>query len=559
PVTSPAAGRGRARARLALVVTAVLWMLGSAVPAAQAHASLVSTDPAEGTVLAEPPGTITLTFSESVTLAAEATRLYDAQGHELEAEPRSADEVVTVVPGDEMAAGTYVLIYRVVSADSHPIAGSLTFSVGAPSERVVAPRDVSADAGPAVTALHGAVQGVTYLALLLAGGLAVFVVLLLPAAEGLEPLRRKVIRVVRLSAVVAAVAAVLLVPVGVVYQQGLDVGGLGTSGPWTAYNSLEGTLAALVLLGLGTAAWWLRDGPPGVDDRGVVLCSVGVALAAPALVGHTRGYGPGWLVVTSDVVHVTAAAVWFGGLVGLVLTLSSLVERERLAAATLARFSVVAGGLLTVVAVAGVLLGWRILGSWSALVTTAYGVILLCKTGLVGLVAAVAAWNRYRLLPAVVDATGHQRHVEAGRRLRTAVRIEASGLVVVLLLTGFLVNQVPREEVTAASRQAPREPMTAVGDDLRVVAHIQPGRVGSNKVTLHLRDLEGEPVEPYAAPRVTVRSDELDLGGRRARVVRPGTYETRVVIPEPGRWQLQVSVRTGEFTNPVLTLETVVR
>jgi copper transport protein len=553
-VTSPRAGRGRAGRRLAL--GAVLWLLVVTAPAAQAHANLLSTDPGEGSVLAEAPEQITLTFDESVTLSAGGTRLYDAQGAPLDAEARSVDEVVTVTPGDPLTGGTYVLTYRVVSADSHPIAGSLSFSVGAPSETVVAPDDVSAEAEPAVVGVHGAVQGVAYVSLFLAGGLAVFVVLLLPAAPRLEQVRRRLIRVVRVAAVAAGVSAVLLVPVGTLYQQGLGLDGLGTAGPWAAYNSLDGMLAAFVALGLGTAAWWLREVPPGTDDRGVVLSSVGVALAAPALVGHTRGFGPGWLVVTSDVLHVTAAAVWFGGLVGLAVTLPRLARREGVAAVALARFSVVAGWLLAGVAVAGVLLGWRILGSWTALVTTTYGVILLSKTACVGLVAAVAAWNRYRLLPAVVGGAGRRPGIEAGGRVRSAVRLEAFGLVAVLLLTGFLGNQVPRDQSGAAASEQDPDTVTVVEDDLRVVAHLAPGEIGSNTLTVRVQDRAGDPVEPYETPVVSVRSDDADLGSRPVRTVASGTYETRVVIPTPGRWVLQVSVRTDEFTNPVLTLAT---
>lgn len=455
-----------------------------------------------------------------------------------------------------MPDGTYVLTYRVVSADSHPIAGSLTFSVGEPSDTVLPPSDVGAGTDPSVTVVHGVVQGVTYTALLLAAGLAVFLAALLPGADVPEQLRRRLRLVARVAAVAAVVGAVLLVPVGVLYQQGLGLSGLATGAPWTGWVSADGLLAASVAVGLGTATATLGVGTPTTLRRVVVLAGAGAALAAPALVGHTRSYGPSWLVVASDVVHVLAAATWFGGLVGLAVAVPALAGRERVAAVALARFSTVAGAVLALVAVTGVLLGWRVLGSWASLVTTGYGLVLVAKTTVVAAVAAVAAWNRFHLLPRVSRATGSRDLADAARRLRTTVRAEAGGLVVVLLLTGFLVNQVPREDPDTAATEP--STVTAVADDVRVVAHLEPGRVGPNVLSVQVQDLAGEPLEPYAAPVVSIGSATLDLGSRPVRNVASGTYRGEVVLPSPGTWQVQVSVRTGEFDNPVLTLQTTV-
>jgi copper transport protein len=258
------------------------------------------------------------------------------------------------------------------------------------------------------------------------------------------------------------------------------------------------------------------------------------------------------LVVPSDLLHVTAGAVWFGGLVGLAVTIPALAKRESLIAVTMERFSSVAASLLAGVAAAGMLLGWRIVGSWAGLVETRYGLMLLAKVALVGLVVVVAAWNRYRLLPAVTQATGHQERLSAAATLRTAVRVEAGGLVVALLITGFLVNQVPRD--VSASNPEDRSTVTATADDIRVVAHLEPGRVGANTVTVQVQNLAGEPVEPYAPPLVAVASESLDLGDRPVRNIDSGTYEAAFVIPEPGAWSVSISVRTGEFDNPVLTL-----
>lgn len=532
-----------------LALAGLLALLGAAALAgpATAHANLVSTDPAPGQVLESPPEMITLTFDETVTLSADGARLYDASGAMVDAEARSVDRVVTVRPPQEMTEGTYVLTYRVISADSHPIAGSLSFSVGAPSEDVLAPAVDATDDG--VQILLGVVQGISYLALFLAVGLAIFASGLLPPGSGTERLRLRLHGLLRTAAIAAVSGFVVLVPVGALYRQGLSLSGLATALPWTGWVSVDGLVALLVTLGLGLAVR-VRDLVGAVG--GAVL-----ALGSLPLVGHTRSYGPTWLVVVADVAHVAAAAIWFGGLVGLALSLPALAGRDRLTAVTLGRFSLLAGGLLAVVAAAGTVLGWRILGSWQALAATTYGLVLLGKVALVAVVVAVAAWNRYRLLPTVLEADGFRPRRAAAVRLRNAVRGETALLVVVLFATGFLVNQVPREVQSPA--EAPRDTLVAVADEVKVVAHLHPGRVGRNTVVVQVQGLAGNPLEPFAAPTVSMSSAEVDLGSRPVRNVASGTYEAEFVVPAPGDWRIEVSIRTSEFDNPVLNLETTIR
>ena len=104
-----------------------------------------------------------------------------------------------------------------------------------------------------------------------------------------------------------------------------------------------------------------------------------MAIASPSVVGHSRAYAPQLLVVATDVLHVAVGAVWLGGLAGLALSLPALAGRSRAAAETLARFSGLAAGLLTLLVASGSLLAWRIIGSWDDLFGTTYGRLLIVK------------------------------------------------------------------------------------------------------------------------------------------------------------------------------------
>ena len=183
----------------------LLALLASAAPAA-AHASLVSTDPVDGTVLAESPGQATLTFDERVSLPPDGVQVFDADGKPVTSPASASDVLVTVDLPDQLGDGTYVVVWRVVSADGHPVAGSLTFSVGTPSITVVSPK-LPEPADPAVTAVLSTAQAATYIGLLLAVGLGIFAVLLVPAHVRADRPRRRMRVLTTAAAVVSVVAA----------------------------------------------------------------------------------------------------------------------------------------------------------------------------------------------------------------------------------------------------------------------------------------------------------------------------------------------------------------
>src|ERR1700756_1501579 len=118
--------------RLVAFVAALLLLAGFAGEAS-AHASLVFADPRDGTVLAQAPKTVQLRFNESVT--AGAVNLIDASGKQrTDVVVDAGDEAINVALPADLPKGTQIVSYRVISADGHPVAGSITFSIGEPTE-----------------------------------------------------------------------------------------------------------------------------------------------------------------------------------------------------------------------------------------------------------------------------------------------------------------------------------------------------------------------------------------------------------------------------------------
>lgn len=537
------------RRALAAVLLAVL-LVGAAGAPASAHASLVSSDPTEGEVLPEAPEAVTLTFDEPVTVVGDGVQAYDAAGDPLEVDASARDEVVTTELPDGLADGTYVIAWRVVSSDGHPVAGSLTFHVGAPSQTVSPPRGVTATDDTGMRNVAAAVQAVSYLALLLAGGLTFFGSWTVRGIRLRDDVRRRLIRFQRGTALLAVVMAAAAVAVSGAYQRGAGVRGVletASLDPQLVGDDL--TVLVLQAVGLGLATVLAgRPTPSLAGDLGAAI-----AVWSPALVGHTKAYEPVSLLVLTDALHLTAAAVWLGGLAGLAIALPSLAGREREGAQLLTRFSTVAAGLLTVLAGAGALLGWRILGSWSGLVETTYGRLLLVKVGIALVVASVAAWNRFGLLPRVT-AGPHEARRRATYGVRRVVLLEAALLVAVLGVTGFLVEQPPRTEPVGAQAAPPSAVSRAVVGDLQVLAVLDAVGGRERQLTVQVQDLAGEPVDLHARPEISLSTEGLDLGTVTATPTGAGTYLATVTFPKPGAWEVQVSLRVDEFENPVTTL-----
>ncbi|GAB2479899.1 copper resistance CopC/CopD family protein [Promicromonospora xylanilytica] len=556
------AGR-RTGSWLLLFALVCALLLGPGMGSAAAHATLVSTDPAEGAVLETAPERVTFTFNESVIGVPAGIKVFDATGDEVDSSASVRGSRLFVDLDEAVPDGTLVVLWRLVSEDGHPIGGSLTFAVGAHSEVVDVPA-TTADARTDAPLLLGLVRGLGYVGLLVAAGVAAFSVLLLPPDRGANRSRTRLRPVARAAAVAAALGWSLAVPLVALYQLGLPASAITEGTTWSALAPAEYVVPAVVVAGLALAGASLpAAGAPGRTRTALVLVGCVLAVAAPAFTGHTRATTPEALVIGVDVLHLAAGTLWLGGLVAIVLVLGDLARGDS-GAVVLRRFSTWAAGLLAVLVLAGSFLAWRIAGSWDALVETGYGTLLLVKV-LIALVAiALAAWNRYALMPRLrPPARRRDRGSAATPVVRTALA-EAGVLVAVLVVTGFLVDRSPEAEVAVSSVDGQVDGQREVAgesateslrlDDISAQVVLDPLAVGPATLTIEMTDQAGEPAEGYAAPQLSLTADEVDLGVVEVSSLGPGVYAGEVVLPTSGEWEVRVSLRTTEFDNPVGTV-----
>ncbi|MER7055217.1 copper resistance protein CopC [Streptomyces sp. NPDC000351] len=395
----------------------VLFVLGGAAPAS-AHAALRSTDPGDGAALPRAPRHVTLTFTESVGLRDDSFRVLDPGGHRVRTgEAGRADgrsDTARVALSGELGAGTYTVAWRVVSADSHPVSGAFTFSVGKPSA-TTASVDTGPTENPLTATLHKTARYLSYLAAALLIGTAAFVALCRPPDPA--PLRRPLVAGwwTLLGATVALLVLRAPYEAGTGPSAALDADALGgtlTTRPGVLLVVRLALLVPVALFLLHMARGGRHRERTALSVAGGVVPAVCLALTWAAAEHASAGIQVP-VAMTSSVLHLLATAVWLGGLVALLLTLRGCPD-----AGTVARFSRTAFVSVTVLVVTGVYQSWRGLGSWPALTETTYGRLLLAKLAGVAVLLAAAAVSR-RWTAAWVTAAGV---TGAGASAETAVR-----------------------------------------------------------------------------------------------------------------------------------------
>ncbi|MFF8448852.1 copper resistance CopC/CopD family protein [Streptomyces leeuwenhoekii] len=428
------------RALVLMLLTVAGALLAGAGPAS-AHAALTGSDPRQGAVVAKAPAAVSLTFSEEVSMDGDSLRVLGPRGERVDdgapAAVRGTTYAVKLHAG--LPDGTYTVAYQVVSADSHPVAGAFTFSIGAPSETSVSVAAQSPGGG-VVGWLYGLGRYVSYAGFIVLAGGAAFVLACWRRGAGVRAVQRLVV-----SGWVALTASTLVL----LLLRGSYTGS-GKIGDIFDLELLGQVLqtktgAALVsrLLLLAAAALFVavlfgaydkrrdadrRDLAFGLAVGGTVVAA-GLA-ASWAMAEHaSTGLQPG-IAMPVDVVHLLAAAAWLGGLAALLVALYRAPAETPVEASAVRRFSRLAFGSVLALVATGVYQTWRQLGSWSAWTETRYGQLLLVKIGLVVVLIGVAAASRRwtaRLAEAAPAAVPERDREHAGVRAAAEGSAPAGG------------------------------------------------------------------------------------------------------------------------------------
>jgi copper transport protein len=542
------------------IVVAILtagWLVLAAAPAS-AHATLISTTPANGEHLATAPREVVFRFSERITPARDGFTVLDGQGRSVGPVAAVAGEQDTLrMPLPSLRDGAYSVTWRVVSADSHPVHGAFVFSVGAARAAPVVDASAQAGADPLVGMAFWLLRWLSYLSIALLVGSAFFVAYCWPA--GREYGRVRLTRhIAWWTAVGSAVGSLLL--------QGANVAGtsLATAvDPALLGDTLGTTFGVLLVVRLGALAA-MRFMP----DRPVPVLAAGAVLAVTWSGAGHDGVGDGWgLALAADSLHLLAMSVWLGGLA--VLAGFVLAGMRPEVSTVASRFSRVATVSVGVLAASGVVMALRDVNLSAALDGSGYVRLLLFKLAAFGLLLCAAAASRSLVRGLVVGTRPTRSEAAAHRlvvsRLRWSVGGETAIAVVVLGLTAALVSTSPADTTlrptTVAAQTGPYLGSLGLSSGGDVQVWVDPAVAGDNQVAVNVRDDRGVNRD---VPEVTV-SLSLPSGGVGSVPVplvrtSAGQYVAQqMTIPSAGLWRLDVTVRTTGFDETTVQADVRVR
>ncbi len=188
-------------------------------------------------------------------------------------------------------------------------------------------------------------------------------------------------------------------------------------------------------------------------------------------------------------------ATWIGGLAALLLTLGAEAATEK--AAAVRGFSRMAGYSLAVLCVSGVLRALADVAAWHALLDTLFGRLVVLKAGLLVVLAALGAYNRFRTVPAVSAGPGGLR------TLRRIGSIELGVASIALLAAATLSSTLPPGLIKATPTPAPPPHVLVSGtsNGVRASLEVSPDYVGPNRFTLRLYDAASGRALAGAAPK----------------------------------------------------------
>ncbi|NGM12047.1 copper resistance protein CopC/CopD [Verrucosispora sp. CWR15] len=541
----------RLAATAGLLVAVVALLLVPAGPAS-AHAVLSSSSPAASTVVPAAPAEVVLTFSETVRKVPDRIRVIAPDGSRADqGEPTFAGSVVNIPVDTDRGNGTYLVTYRVISADSHPVSGAFTYSVGAPSEPPVDSGD-DGQANPVVGTAVKVAKFVGYAGLLLVIGPALVLALLWPRRLS----RRGPARLAWTGLGLVALATVAAVLLQVPYTNGggvFDVTGEGLS---LVLGSAFGA-AHLVRLGLLAAvALLLRPllaGPVGRTDLVILgVLAVGALFTWP-IAGHPAASPAPAVSVLVDTVHLGGMAVWLGGLVMLAVFLLRRAD-ERELGAILPIWSRWAALAVSALLLAGTVQALIEVATPAALVNTTYGRLVLAKIGLFVLVIAVAAYSRHLV----------RTRVAASRPapVRRAIWAELAITAIVLGVSATLVQTTPARSVSTdvSAADSGYFNTTATSSLYSMQIEVSPARRGNNSVHLYAYTLDNQPL-PVVEWQVTVALPAAGIEPIQVPLLPlTDNHATgEISLPAAGDWELRVTARTTEIDQATVTATVPVR
>jgi copper transport protein len=548
------------------LVVAVVAAAALALPAAAwAHAALLKTFPTASAEVDTPPAELRLVYDEVVEPRFAVVSVTDAAAHQQVdgAVHRSASNPYELdAPLKRSAEGWYLVFWRVISADGHPVRGAFLYRIGpnpGPPPQFVIPSLSETAVTPGLITL----RWLTFLSAMAAIGLFVLRAVIARPIVARVPGTR--LRALSIAFAAAIVVALVVTPIYVLlataqfalrsfWSFGALVPLMGVSAFGRGYLRLELLLALFAVA--AAAAIWLdrpdraRRSVAGLLSLWGALLAAGAVLLVPGTAGHAAQTSPRALSLAFDWLHLSAGSLWIGGLIGLLVLWPALPAALRTAglAVGVPRFSNVAFVSVMVLLGSGIGAAVIHLPTLATLWQTGYGKTIVIKASLLLAAVLVASVNLLRTKPALARG---ENAASAAVLLRRLVGVEVV-LVTSAIVAAAVLSSYPPPPKALASLGAPAAsagpgPVTEVVERSGYTVDV---RVSPNKVavpddyTVRLTR-NGAPVHGATiVATFTMLDMEMPTQAYRLAERSPGVYEhSSEALVMVGRWGLTFQVQ----------------
>ncbi len=506
-----------------------------------AHAYIKKSTPLDNETVEKAPREVTIKFDESIQPSFNSIKVFDSEGNRVDQRNGRIDPKQPFILKSDLKKnlpnGSYRIKWKVVSSDGHPVEGVIPFQIG--------------EEGQDSTSIHNETKGYTpkadliiirwlqYLSNACFVGLIFFYMVVLPKElRETGTVDKKFFKLISTGLIFLFLSILLSLPLQASIESGY---------PWSEvfnFSIIENILmntnygrswliqiALLLTLALLTSFISVAESTKRII-LWACLCLGAALLLTKALTSHAAAQPNQLLTVAMDFLHLLAAAIWIGSLIGFVALLSirknTEIKQDYLK--MIKSFSKWGLGLVLLITITGLSGSFLYIPNLSALFQTNYGQVLTCKVILLLLMLLLAAVNFIK----------GKRGTTKG--LGATLKGELSIGLVILMLSVVLTN-LP----TAMQSPGPFRNTNTVNHGEQVTLRATPNIIGVNLFEVTLKDQEGQPIKEVEQLHLTFTMLEMDMGKETVSLTKTaeGKYEVKGLhFTMAGNWNVHVHVLT---------------
>lgn len=529
-----------------------------------AHPLLLSSDPAQSTVVAAGTDRVIIRFSEAVEIDFSYIRVFDSDGNQIDNKDTrylNGDELVLVVTTPPLGDGIYTVTTQVLSkVDGHLVPYAFVFGAGNvdvplpehKTEQVI----YFPEAGARFPGLVGQtiVLGGAIAALAMWGSLSRKDLIREDLPELQKTLTGKFFAVIGIGLFLVFASNILMLVVQTIRLQASAADVLRT-----AFGEVWIVRMAITVVLL--AIWFLVENKSSISPKKQMFI-VGMSLAlisTTSVIGHGAASQQISALVI-DYIHNLLAAVWIGGVIffGFVLlpTFAKLDETKKELATLVAipRFSSLVLIALGIVIVTGPTLLWLLEDDVLLLSESYYGYLIIGKILIGSAMVALGGYNQVRIQKPA-ENTIKTGNTKAYKKLKRSLKVEAALGIVLLGIVALLTNTslpIGQAQEVETSNAADGFATSLFSENARFDVSIDPFINGQNSISISALDLDGNVLDDVESIRVKIANPERNITPIEIPVSgESGIYTGEITFGFPGTWSLEIMAQRNQHVNEV--------